>query len=175
MRNVGWLRAPSRAVGFAIVMLMASSALALAQSRLVPSAAIETESPPRSNDRSASAMKANTAASKAQKQTQQRAEKKRLSLIQQRKRAALQQRLLLQDKDLREKTDTSQRQLNRVRDQQAESLRLQQEQQRRVMVQQRRLQQPQQPGSVPRLTPYLDRPLIEQRNPSCGVAGMPLC
>lgn len=112
---------------------------------------------------------------KSRKQVQRSAEKKRLSLMQQRKRAALQQRLLLQEQGLREQTSSGQRQLDRIRDQQAESLRLQQEQQRRVSVQQRRLQQPQQPGAVPRLTPNLDRPLIEQRNPTCGVTGMPLC
>ena len=102
-------------------------------------------------------------------------DEKRLSPIEQRRRAAQQQRLLLQEKGLREQTSQSERQLGRIRDQQAETLRQQQEQQRQIMVQQRRLQQPQQPGQTPRLTPNLDRPLIEQRNPSCGVAGMPLC
>ena len=99
----------------------------------------------------------------------------RLSLAQQRKRAALQQRLLLQERAAREQNTQSDRQLRAVRDQQAEALRLQQDQQRRTIYQQRRQQLPQEPGAVPRLTPGLDRPLIEQRNPSCGVAGMPLC
>ena len=156
MRSNGWFGLTSLALGLAIVSSTAPGAMA--QSRLIASAATETRS----------------LEPKTRTQARQRAEKKRLSLIQQRNREALQQRRLLQDKDLRDQNGTSQRQLDRIRDQQAESLRLQQEQQRRVMVQQRRLQQPQQPGAVPRLTPDLDRPLIEQRNPSCGVQGMPL-
>ena len=164
-------------LGFAMVAL--SAIQAHAQTQLVPSAATEPAVPQPSAAKKPAAKQALKADTKSQQQAQKqpssRSSRKRLSLIEQRERAAVQQRLLLQDKSLREQTDTSQRQLSRIRDQQGETLRLQQEQQRRVMVQQRRLQQPQQPGAVPRLTPGFDRPLIEQRNPTCGVPGMPLC
>ena len=115
----------------------------------------------------------------ASEQTKQKTPKQ-LTLIEKRRRAAELQRLLLQQKSLGQQDAMRDAQLQRLRRQQDNTLREQQDLQRRLMVQQnqaiRRMQNPPPVGQaqVPRLTP-LDRPLIEQRNPSCGVPGMPLC
>lgn len=175
-------RSPVRLVHLAATVvsagLIAAGGQVFAQpastARLAPS--VEQTSGTTANETTKKTARSKAVARRAASRVQRsQVEAKRLSLIQQRKRAALQQRLLLQEQGLRENTTQSQRQLDRIRDQQAESLRLQQDQQRRTSYQQRRLAIPQAPGAVPRLTPGLDRPLIEQRNPSCGVAGMPLC
>lgn len=100
--------------------------------------------------------------------------KRQLTVREKRERAALEQRRLLQEKATRARIRRNQQNLDALRDDPAERLRLQQETQRRMMDQQRQLAQPQQPGQVPRLTP-LDPPLMDQRNPRCGVPGMPLC
>ena len=112
-------------------------------------------------------------------QTSPPATPKRLSRIEQRKRAALQQQLLLQQKSLRQQNETGDRQQQSLRQQQDQALRDQRDIQRRQLFQQhqalRRLHEPQRAsGQPPRLGP-VDRPLIEQQNPTCGVPNTPLC
>lgn len=97
-----------------------------------------------------------------------------LTARQKRDRAALEQRRLLQEKEIPTRIQRNQQNLDAIRADQAERLRLQQQTQRRMMYQQRQLAQPQQPGQAPRLTP-LDPPLMDQTHPRCGVPGMPLC
>ncbi len=117
---------------------------------------------------------ANTTKSSESKPAEAKEPKPPLTQRQKRERAALEQRRLLQEKATRARIQRNQQNLDTLRDEQAERLRLQQQTQRRIMEQQRQLARPQQPTQAPRLTP-LDPPLMDQTHPRCGVPGMPLC
>ena len=103
---------------------------------------------------------------------------KTLSLEAQRRRAALRQRVLLQQQHTRQRDEAETRQLERLQ------LRQLQSQQDRRDVQSRQryqldqaiksLQQPAPVAQPPRLGPA-PRPMIEQMNPSCGVPNTPIC
>ena len=104
---------------------------------------------------------------------------KKLSRIEQRKRAALQKRVLLQQESYRQQDDARakqrvqlQRQQLLTQDEQRHIQRMNQKQQDLAI---RRLTQ--QPGAVPDV-PRIgmgQRPMIESSRPSCGVLNAPVC